>query len=130
MILYEPIRTWAGRIAVRQDTCAMIVLSLNVYQKVHPIIWSINNLPFDSQYVLPVPRPIGGVLIFCTNILIYLNQSVPAFAVSLNSFAESSTSFPLQLQKNLKISLDCSKACFLSNDKLVVSLKGDYNANE
>lgn len=102
----------------------MIALSLNVHQKVHPIIWSTNNLPFDSQYVLPVPRPIGGVLIFCTNILIYLNQSVPPFAVSLNSFAESSTAFPLTAQRNLKISLDCSKACFLSNDKLVISLKG------
>lgn len=124
LILYEPIRTWAGRIAVRQDTCAMIALSLNVHQKVHPIIWSTTNLPFDSLYVLPVPRPIGGVLIFCTNMLIYLNQSVPPFAVSLNSFAESSSAFPVQPQKNVKISLDCSRACFLSNDKLVISLKG------
>ena len=123
LILYEPIRTWSGRLAVRQDTCAMIALSLNVHQRVHPIIWSTNNLPFDSQYVLSVPRPIGGVLIFCTNILIYLNQSVPPFAVSLNSFTDSSSAFPLQSQKNIKISLDCSRACFLNNDKLVISLK-------
>ena len=101
----------------------MIALSLNVHQKVHPIIWSTTNLPFDSQYVLPVPRPIGGVLIFCANMLIYLNQSVPPFAVSLNSFAEASSAFPIQPQKSIKISLDCSRACFLCNDKLVISLK-------
>lgn len=37
----------------------------------------------------------GGVLVFTTNSLLYLNQSVPPYGVSLNSIAESSTSFPL-----------------------------------
>ena len=48
-----------SRIAVRHDTCAIVALSLNMEQKVHPIIWSQSNLPYDCTAVMPVPKPIG-----------------------------------------------------------------------
>ena len=38
---------------------------------------------------------VGGVLVFANNSLIYLNQSVPPYGVSLNSMTEGSTMFPL-----------------------------------
>ncbi|RWS28719.1 Cleavage and polyadenylation specificity factor subunit 1-like protein [Leptotrombidium deliense] len=123
LILHEPVRTWAGRVAVRQDTCAMVALSLNVHQRVHPIIWSTNHLPYDCFKALPVPKPVGGVLIFAVNSLTYLNQSVPPYSVSLNGFTDVSSSFPMTPQKGIKLSLDCAKATFLSNDKLVITLK-------
>ncbi|KAG1650025.1 Cleavage and polyadenylation specificity factor subunit 1 [Nymphon striatum] len=124
LVLYEPIKTWAGRVAVRQDTCSMVAISLNIQQKVHPIIWSLDNLPFDSYQVLPVPKPIGGVLIFNVNSLLYLNQSVPPYGVSLNSLTETSTAFPLKPQEGAKISFDCCQATFINFDRVVVSLKG------
>ena len=37
----------------------------------------------------------GGVLVYATNSLLYLNQSTPLYGVSLNSIAEHSTDFPL-----------------------------------
>ena len=37
----------------------------------------------------------GGVLIVAATSLIYLNQSVPSYAASLTSLAESGTSFPM-----------------------------------
>ncbi|XP_054164327.1 cleavage and polyadenylation specificity factor subunit 1-like [Oppia nitens] len=123
LILYEPVRTWAGRVAVRQDTCAMLVLSLDVHQRVHPHIWSMNHLPYDCFKAMPVPKPIGGVLIFANNSLIHLNQGLPPYGVSLNCFTEGNTSFLLKTQEDVKISLDASKACFISNDKLVISLR-------
>ena len=123
-ILHEPIKTWSGRLAVRMDSCAMVALSLNIHQRVHPIIWSVNSLPYDCFRVMPVPKPVGGILMFTVNALIYLNQSVPPFGVSLNGFAGSSTAFPLSPQKGIKISLDACRSCFISNDKLLVSLKG------
>lgn len=123
LILHEPVRTWSGRVAVRQDTCAMVVLSLNVHQHVHPPIWSVSRLPYDCFKAVPVPRPVGGVLIFCVNSLIYLNQSIPPYGASLNGFNEGSTQFSLKAQDDVKISLDCSNSCFLTNDKLVISVK-------
>lgn len=125
LILHEPIQTWPGRLAVRNDTFAMVTLSLNILQKVHPIIWSLNHLPYDCFRVVAVPKPIGGVLIFAVNSLIYLNQSVPPYAVTLNGLGEGSlsSSFTSVRQRGVLLSLDASQACFISHDKLVISLK-------
>uniref|UniRef100_A0A8C1SSU8 Cleavage and polyadenylation specificity factor subunit 1 n=1 Tax=Cyprinus carpio TaxID=7962 RepID=A0A8C1SSU8_CYPCA len=95
LILFEPNQTWPGRVAVRHDTCSIVAISLNIMQKVHPVIWSLSNLPFDCTQVMAVPKPIGGVVVFAVNSLLYLNQSVPPFGVSLNSQTNGTTAFPL-----------------------------------
>ncbi|XP_014213908.1 cleavage and polyadenylation specificity factor subunit 1 [Copidosoma floridanum] len=123
LILYEPVRTFPGRIAVRQDTCAMVAISLNIQQKVHPIIWSVSNLPFDCYQAVPVKKPLGGTLIMAINSLIYLNQSIPPYGVSLNSLSDNCTNFPLKPQEGVKISLEGSQVAFISPDRLVISLK-------
>ncbi|XP_020283303.1 cleavage and polyadenylation specificity factor subunit 1 [Pseudomyrmex gracilis] len=123
LILYEPVKTFSGRIAVRQDTCAMVAISLNIQQRVHPIIWSVSNLPFDCYQVVPVKKPLGGTLIMAVNSLIYLNQSIPPYGVSLNSLADASTNFPLKPQEGVKVSLEGAQVAFISSDRLVISLK-------
>ncbi|KAF7989483.1 hypothetical protein HCN44_008157 [Aphidius gifuensis] len=123
LILYEPVRTFPGRIAVRQDTSAMVAISLNIQQKVHPIIWSVSNLPFDCYQAVPVKKPLGGTLIMSINSLIYLNQSIPPYGVSLNSLTDTSTVFPLKPQDGVKMSLEGAQVAFISSDRLVVSLK-------
>ena len=47
------------RLAMRHDTCALVAVSLNLSQRTHPVVWSLNNLPFDCSQVLAVPKPIG-----------------------------------------------------------------------
>ena len=39
---------------------------------------------------------LGGVLILAVNSLLYLNQSVPPYGVSLNSIASTCSAFPLR----------------------------------
>lgn len=124
MLLYEPIKTFPGRVAVRHDTCALAAISLNIRQRLHPVIWSITCLPHDCQKLLPVPKPIGGVLLFASNSLTYLTQSVPPYGVSLNSMGDKNTNFPLRRQEGVVISLDCAYGEFLTEDRLVISLKG------
>ncbi|CAG05995.1 unnamed protein product [Tetraodon nigroviridis] len=124
LILFEPNQTWPGRVAVRQAQCSIVAISLNIMQKVHPVIWSLSNLPFDCTQVMAVPKPIGGVVVFAVNSLLYLNQSVPPYGVALNSLTNGTTAFPLRLQDEVKITLDCSQADFIAYDKMVISLKG------
>lgn len=124
LIVYEPVRTFPGRIAVRTDTCTMVAISLNIQQRVHPIIWTVTGLPFDCTQVLAVRKPIGGCLIVAINALIYLNQSVPPFGVSLNSTADHCSNFPLRPQDGVNISLDAAQIAFIEAEKLVLSLRG------
>jgi len=124
LILYEPLPTWSGRIAVRKDTCSIVALSLNLQQRVHPVIWSVANLPMDCCQICSVPKPVGGVLVFAVNSLLYLNQSQPPYGVSLNSITYVSTEFLLKTQDGVKMTLDCAHAAFVSSDKLVLSLRG------
>lgn len=95
---------------------------MNIQQHVHPVIWSLDSLPYDCQKVVAVSRPIGGVLIMAVNSLIYLNQSVPPFGVALNSMAKTLTNFPLAQQEDINLVLDRATATFISSDKLVTSL--------
>lgn len=99
-----------------------MAISLNIRQHVHPVIWSLDSLPYDCQKVIAVSRPIGGVLIMAVNSLIYLNQSVPPFGVALNSIAKTLTNFPLGQQEDVNLVLDRATATFISSDKLVTSL--------
>lgn len=53
-----------SRIAIRSDTCTMVAISLNIQQRVHPIIWTVNQLPFDSCLLAPINKPIGRCFIY------------------------------------------------------------------
>ena len=126
LILYEPLKTYSGRIAVRKDTCRLIVISLDVKEKMSAFIWSREVLPFDCLRAVPVPMPIGGTLVFAVNSLFYLNQGIPMYGVSLNCTGDKdvTTAILLKKQEGVKISLDCAVADFLSPEQIVISLKG------
>uniref|UniRef100_A0A2A4JWZ2 Cleavage/polyadenylation specificity factor A subunit C-terminal domain-containing protein n=1 Tax=Heliothis virescens TaxID=7102 RepID=A0A2A4JWZ2_HELVI len=124
LLLYEPVRTFAGRTAVRNDTCAMCGVSLNMSARVHPVIWATAHLPFDCLRAVPVQKPLGGCLIMAVNSLIYLNQSVPPYGVSLNSIATHTTNFPLRIQEGVCITLDGSCVAGLGEGRFALSLRG------
>ena len=123
-ILSESNRTWVGRYAVKKDTCNSLALSLNLHQKTHPIIWPVDKLPSDCLRCVAVPPPIGGVLLFAVNSLIYINQSIPSYGVALNSIAKTSSNYPFKNMEDSRLTLDCSHCVFVAADRLIVSLKG------
>ena len=59
---------------MRKDTCRLDVITLDVKEKISAFIWSKEGLPFDCVRALPVPKPIGGTLVFAVNSLFYVNQ--------------------------------------------------------
>lgn len=83
----------------------MAAISLNLQEKVHPVIWSVANLPFDSIRAVPIKKPLGGTIIFAVNSLIYLNQSIPPYGVTLNSIADTCTNFPLSKFTKIKFKI-------------------------
>jgi cleavage and polyadenylation specificity factor subunit 1 len=126
LILYEPTPTYTGRVAVKRDTCRLDVISIDVKERLSALIWSRELLPFDCVKAIPVPVPIGGILVFAVNSMFYLNQGIPIYGVSLNAMGDKgiTTDILIRPLEGVKLSLDCAVAEFLSSDQLVISLKG------
>lgn len=83
----------AGRDAVK-----LVVLSLDLATNATPILFATDALPFDAYRLLPLPKPVGGVLIVCVNALVYVDQGMPGgYGLAVNPFAASTTAphFPL-----------------------------------
>ena len=65
---------------MRHDTCALVAVSLNLSQRTHPVVWSLNNLPFDCSHVLAVPKPIGKLkscdILQCLVFFLFFTNSI------------------------------------------------------
>jgi hypothetical protein len=78
---------------------------------------------------LPILQPVGGICLFGANEVIYLNQSVPARGISLNSCADEFSRFPLaEHHQQMRITLDgcqCQTIPANPTDVVVVSRTGE-----
>ncbi|KAG0368622.1 CPSF A subunit region-domain-containing protein [Gamsiella multidivaricata] len=122
-ILFSPQQTWTGRLPVRKDTCSLVVVSLDITHKVYPIIYSIDQLPYDCTKVIAVPKPVGGLLVVSANALIHLDQGSTGMGVGVNGYAPMVTEFPLQNQHHFDIALEGSQHVFLAPDQILFTLR-------
>ncbi|TPX54847.1 hypothetical protein PhCBS80983_g05700 [Powellomyces hirtus] len=146
-ILYEPVQTWTGRLGARKDTKCLIVVSLDITQRSYPILFRVDNLPYNCSNLMAVPSPVGGVLIFCPNALIHVDQtSVPGVSCAVNSYYGREALFPpppsvetighnfeiknplydaanVSNYKHLGLALDGSASFFLNPDTLLTVLR-------
>ncbi|KAL1925408.1 uncharacterized protein VTP21DRAFT_291 [Calcarisporiella thermophila] len=114
-ILFEPQQTWPGRLSERSDTCCLLIVSLDVTKKVFPVIYYQDRLPFNCTQIIPMPRPVGGLLVVTADALIHLSQSSRAIGVAVNSFADKSTQFPIDSKaaNQLQLVLEGCRVVFL-----------------
>ncbi|KAF9351531.1 Cleavage and polyadenylation specificity factor subunit 1 [Mortierella sp. AD094] len=122
-ILFSPQQTWTGRLAVRKDTCSLVVVSLDVTHKLYPIIYSIDSLPYDCTKVIAVPKPVGGLLVVSANALIHLDQGSTGLGVAVNGYGPMITDYPLQAQHHFDIALEGSNHVFLAPDQILFTLR-------
>ncbi|KAG0089651.1 Cleavage and polyadenylation specificity factor subunit 1 [Podila epicladia] len=123
-ILFSPQQTWTGRLAVRKDTCSLVVVSLDITHKMYPIIYSIDNLPYDCTKVIAVPKPVGGLLVVSANALIHLDQGSTGMGVAVNGYAPIVTDFPLERKlQHLDIAFEGSEHVFLAPDQILFTLR-------
>ncbi|KAI9205850.1 CPSF A subunit region-domain-containing protein [Polychytrium aggregatum] len=86
-ILYETTQTWTGRLANRRDTKSLSVVSLDIVQKSYPILYTVQNLPYNCFKLMGAPSPVGGIMIFSPNSVLHVDQtSVPGVAVAVNPY--------------------------------------------
>ncbi|KAI9598078.1 CPSF A subunit region-domain-containing protein [Syncephalis fuscata] len=125
-LLYESAETWAGRLVERKDTCELVVVSLDVVNRKFPVIYRREHLPYDAHSIIPVPAPLGGVLVLTNSTIIYIDQGTPGVGTAINEYTAEITAFP-HLNTNtaakLNISLDGAQiVAFLSPVRALLAL--------
>jgi len=140
-----------SRLAQKNDTCSLCVVSLDLTQHIYPVLFSVDNLPYNCFKLISVPSPVGGILVVSQNGLVYIDQTaVPGISLGLNEYfgiekelstrGDDSTASLLQKSmaiqpknplyssrmtnfKYLGVTLDASVSCFLNPDTLLFILK-------
>ncbi|CAL2042312.1 unnamed protein product [Caenorhabditis brenneri] len=123
LFLYEPLQTTPGRACVRYDTMCIMGVSVNIVDRQFAVVWQTANLPMDCATLLPIPKPLGGALVFGSNTIVYLNQAVPPCGIVLNSCYDGFTKFPLKDMKSMKMTLDCSTSVYMEDGRIAVGTR-------
>lgn len=56
----------------KKDTRCLTAVSLNLKQKIYPVIWSVKGLPSDAYKL--IPAPIAGALVLSMNFISFYSQ--------------------------------------------------------
>lgn len=108
-----------------------MVISLDLAEKVYPVIYSLHHLPYDSLQLVSMPKPIHGMMVISANALLHVSQGSPGVGVAVNAYAKTTTAFPGMkfdpLTVQLGLVLDGARALYLSDGVCLLFLQnGDW----
>lgn len=90
----------------RRDLLCYSVITLDIEQRARTPLLSVAGLPNDLFRLIPLPLPIGGVLLVGGNELIHVDQSGKCTAIAVNGFAKLSSSFAMLDRSDLDMKLE------------------------
>lgn len=105
----------------------MFIFTLDIVTHNCPIITAVENLPYDSLFLVPCSAALGGVVVVTSNSLIHIAQTARRVVLPVNGWSSrvSDISLPTltgeDAQRNLK--LEGSRAQFVGNNTLFLFLK-------
>ena len=115
-ILFSGTRTATGLLELRNDTVTLMAVTLDLQQRASAIIFSVHGLPYDCFRVLPLPQPVGGLLVLGTNQVIHVDQAGRCTAIGVNAYAAKSTAFQMIHRPELKLKLEGAVPVLLGNE--------------
>ena len=115
-ILYSGTRTCTGILEHRKDTITLLAVTLDLQQRASTTIFSVQGLPYDCFRVLPLPTPVGGLLVLGINQVIHIDQAARCTSIGVNIYAKKSTEFPMTHRPELKLCLEGSVPVPLGNE--------------
>ncbi|KAF5309321.1 hypothetical protein D9611_014402 [Ephemerocybe angulata] len=122
-VLYQTEQTWTGRLKEYKDTTKLIIFTLDISLQSYPIITSVEGLPYDALYLVPCTEVFMGVIIVCTNSLLYIDQSSRRIALPVNGWAARTTDLPMGPEPTVDLKLEGSRAIFVDDKTLFLILK-------
>jgi len=68
---------------VSHHTKMLSTISLNLSQKRHPCIWGSGRLAHDCKHLVPLPAPVGGVVVVSSTAIMYRNHGQVCVCVAV-----------------------------------------------
>ena len=99
-LLYEPELTFVGRYTIKKDPCELSVISIDLLQKTFTTLFTIDHLPDGCFSLLPLAKPVGGLLVVCPDGIMHVDQGYSGYAMAVNGFATRSNSTNFRYKKN------------------------------
>eukprot|EP00736_Rhodelphis_marinus_P013633 Rmarinus@m.989 len=130
VVLHEKGITWAGRVEMEKNTCALTAVSLNLNGSNHSVIWDVPDLPHDTCSLTALPKPVGGVIVVTSSAVIHFSQ-LGARGVLTTDYVQPNDYPQHKLERSDEdILLDCVTLIVVDDTRLLLSLRrtGDIYA--
>lgn len=115
-----------SRLREYKDTVGMFIFTLDLVTRNCPIITAVENLPYDSLYLVPCSAALGGVVVVTSNSLIHIAQTSRRVVLPVNGWSSRVSDIPAlalsaeESQRSLK--LEGSRAAFIGDNSLFLFL--------
>ncbi|KAJ2195165.1 mRNA cleavage and polyadenylation factor subunit [Coemansia sp. RSA 522] len=125
-LLHEQDPTWPGRAEEAVDTCSVTIVSLDLGRNSVSILNAASKLPYDCRTLLPVPEPVGGVMVFASSSITHVANGAISCISLLNHAAKHGIGASMQnyldeTNVDLELVLDpCGSVCTLVGSNTVV----------
>jgi hypothetical protein len=123
-ILFSPVPTATGRATIPRDTYHIEIRTLDPLGQTYPLISSTEDLPSDSQYIVPCPQDIGGVLLVTATAVFHVDQSGKYVCTSSNGwFKFVSNITPTKRREECLLELDGSHVVWADEGNFLMVLR-------
>ncbi|KAI0341420.1 hypothetical protein BDW22DRAFT_1408067 [Trametopsis cervina] len=126
-VLFQHPQTWTSRLREYKDTVGLFVFTLDLVTRNCPIITAVENLPYDSLFLVPCLTALGGVMVVTSNSLIHIAQTGRRVVLPLNGWTSRVSDIALptltadDLMRDMKLEGSC--AAFVDDKTLFLILK-------
>jgi cleavage and polyadenylation specificity factor subunit 1 len=116
-ILFTGTRTATGLLELQKDTVTLMAVTLDLQQRASTTIFSVQGMPYDCFRVLPLPQPVGGLLVLGINQVMHVDQAGRCTAIAVNPYAPKSTALQMIHRPELQLKLEGAVPVLLGNEE-------------
>lgn len=125
-ILCSNEQVWAGNLYFKKDNISYVVLSLDLNTKSSTTVLKVDNLPYDIERIVPLPKPLNGALLIGSNCLVHVDNGGIVRKIAANSFTPLTTNTFKTFVDNTDLNLrleNCSVTPIPNDNKILIILQ-------
>lgn len=112
--------SWTGYLPEKRDNLKVLVFTLDLKSRKAKPFMNFDNLPYDSDKLIPLQDPINGFIILGGNGFVHVNCLGSTKGIAVNEFFNMTSEIKLKDQSTLDLFLENSQVVMLDSNKLLL----------